>query len=83
MIESGTLPQRPEMSGRSPGTTVVSQVLVPLGICAVIQQAGHLTPLNIWLAILTGHVTRCALSVIRFNQGRWRTIAVDIEPRPG
>jgi Na+-driven multidrug efflux pump len=63
--------------------SIVSQVLVPLGICAVIQQAGHLTPLNIWLAILTGHVTRCALSVIRFNQGRWRTIAVDIEPRTG
>ena len=63
--------------------SIVSQVLVPLGICAVIQQTGHLTPLNIWLAILTGHVTRCGLSVIRFNQGRWRTIAVDIEPRTG
>lgn len=63
--------------------SIVSQVLVPLGICAVIQQTGHLTPLNIWLAILTGHITRCGLSVIRFNQGRWRTIAVDIEPRTG
>lgn len=63
--------------------SIVSQVLVPLGICAVIQQAGHLTPLNIWLAILTGHITRCALSVLRFNQGRWRSIAVDIEPRAG
>jgi hypothetical protein len=26
--------------------------------------------------------TRCTLSVLRFKQGRWRSIAVDIEPRP-
>ena len=30
----------------------------------------------IWLAILAGHMTRCTLSVIRFNQGEWRHIAV-------
>ncbi len=58
--------------------SVVSQVLVPLGICFVIQQASILQPLHIWMAILVGHVTRCVLSVLRFNQGRWRTIAVDI-----
>jgi Na+-driven multidrug efflux pump len=49
---------------------------VPLGICFVIQQTGQLEALHIWLAILAGHVTRCTLSVIRFNQGRWRDIAV-------
>jgi len=27
-----------------------------------------------------GHATRCALSVVRFRQGKWRTIEVDIEP---
>ena len=58
--------------------SIVSQVAVPLGICFVLQRTGTLQPLHIWLAILTGHVTRCALSVWRFNQGRWRTIAVDI-----
>jgi putative MATE family efflux protein len=63
--------------------SIVSQVFVPLGICFVIQQTGTLTPLDIWLAILAGHVTRCGLSVTRFNQGRWRSIAVDIEPRAG
>jgi Na+-driven multidrug efflux pump len=54
---------------------------VPLGICFVIQRTRTLEPMDIWLAILTGHVTRCALSVLRFRQGRWRGIEVDIEPR--
>jgi Na+-driven multidrug efflux pump len=61
--------------------SIVSQIIVPLGICFVIQQTGTLDPLDIWLAILTGHATRCTLSVIRFNQGRWRGITVDIRPR--
>jgi hypothetical protein len=36
--------------------------------------------MDIWIAILIGHATRCALSVLRFNQGKWRHIAVDIGP---
>lgn len=59
--------------------SIVSQIAVPLSICFVIQQTGTLDPLDIWLAILAGHATRCALSVLRFRQGRWRTIAVDID----
>jgi putative MATE family efflux protein len=58
--------------------SIVSQVLVPLGICFVIQQTGKLDPIDIWIAILIGHATRCALSVIRFKQGKWRNIAVDL-----
>lgn len=58
--------------------SIVSQLIIPLGICFVIQQTSTLDPIEIWLAILLGHVTRCALSVIRFNQGKWRSIAVDI-----
>ncbi len=61
--------------------SIISQVVVPLGICFVIQETGRLDPLDIWIAILLGHATRCALSVIRFNQGQWRGIAVDIEPK--
>ena len=61
--------------------SIVSQVVVPLGICFVMQRTGTLQPIKIWLAILAGHVTRCLLSVIRFNQGKWRGIAVDIEAR--
>jgi putative MATE family efflux protein len=59
--------------------SIVSQIAVPLGICFVIQQAGRLDALDIWIAILLGHATRCLLSVARFNQGRWRGVAVDIE----
>jgi putative MATE family efflux protein len=56
--------------------SIVSQIVVPLGICFLVQQVGTLDPLDIWLAILAGHVTRCLLSVVRFNQGGWRNIAV-------
>jgi putative MATE family efflux protein len=59
--------------------SIVSQIIVPLGICFVIQQTGTLDPIDIWIAILVGHATRCVLSVARFSQGKWRTIAVDID----
>ena len=58
--------------------SIVSQIIVPLGICFFIQQTGSLKPIHIWLAILVGHATRCLLSVLRFNQGKWRHIDVDI-----
>jgi len=58
--------------------SVVSQVAVPLGICFAIRALGTLEPLDIWLAILAGHVTRCVLSIWRFNQGQWRKITVEI-----
>jgi putative MATE family efflux protein len=61
--------------------SIVSQIIVPLGICFIIQQTGTLEPLNIWIAILVGHSIRCGLSALRFNQGKWRGIAADIEPR--
>ena len=62
--------------------SIISQILVPLGICFAIQQAGQLDAIDIWLAILAGHVTRCLLSVFRFNQGNWRHIAVSIGESP-
>jgi Na+-driven multidrug efflux pump len=58
--------------------STISQILVPLSICFVIQQTGKLDAIDIWLAILAGHATRCVLSVLRFRQGQWRTIAVRI-----
>ena len=59
--------------------SIVSQIVVPLGICFVIQRTATLDPIDIWIAILVGHATRCVLSVLRFNQGMWRHIAVDLE----
>ena len=60
--------------------SIVSQLIVPLGMCFVIEQVRGLNPGDIWLAIVLGHATRCALSVIRFRQGKWRDIQVDIAP---
>jgi Na+-driven multidrug efflux pump len=60
--------------------SIVSQIVIPLGLCAVLQATRGLQPSDIWTAILLGHVTRCVLSVMRFRQGRWRSIAIDIEP---
>jgi putative MATE family efflux protein len=58
--------------------SIVSQIIVPLGICLTIMQFGTLEAIHIWIAILIGHMTRCALSVRKFNQGKWRTIEVVI-----
>ncbi|HYT72124.1 MAG TPA: MATE family efflux transporter, partial [Gemmatimonadales bacterium] len=60
--------------------SIVSQILVPLGLCALLEARRDLRPADIWTAILLGHMTRCALSVLRFRQGKWRTIRVDMEP---
>ena len=60
--------------------SVISQVVVPLGLCSIFQAARGLQPNDIWLAIVAGHFTRAALSVLRFKQEKWRNIAVDIEP---
>jgi len=57
--------------------SIIAQVIVPLGICFVVQRLGKLDAMHIWIAILVGHVTRCALNVIRFDQGKWRTIKVE------
>ncbi len=56
--------------------SIASQIVVPLGLCTVIQAIRPLAPADIWTAILFGHMTRCALSVLRFRQGKWRTIQV-------
>jgi putative MATE family efflux protein len=58
--------------------SLVSQMAVPLGLCAAIQAMRPLEPADIWMAIVLGHVTRCVLSVARFRQQKWRLIAVDI-----
>ncbi len=59
--------------------SIISQVIIPLGICFAITRLGTLEPLHVWLAILAGHIVRCVLSVARFLQGKWRNITVDIE----
>jgi putative MATE family efflux protein len=62
--------------------SVVSQIIIPLGLCTIFEATGNLTPPAIWMSILIGHVTRCGLSVARFNQQKWRSILVDIDSPP-
>jgi len=58
--------------------SIVSQVLIPIGTCAIIQATRGLEAHDIWLAIVVGHMTRAALSMIRFRQAKWRDIKVEI-----
>jgi putative MATE family efflux protein len=59
--------------------SIISQIVVPLGLCSLIQATRPLHAADIWLAIVLGHLTRASLSVLRFRQGRWRAISVDID----
>jgi putative MATE family efflux protein len=61
--------------------SIISQVIVPLGICFVVKRVSHLEPIDIWIAILVGHITRCTLSVLVFRRGKWRSIAVGLQQR--
>ena len=58
--------------------SVISQVIVPLGLCTIFQATRGLQPADIWMAIVIGHITRCTLSWLRFRQGKWRDIRVDV-----
>ena len=63
--------------------SVISQVIIPLGLCTLFQAVYGLEAIHIWTAILLGHATRATLSVVRFRQGKWRGIQVDIEAARG
>ena len=60
--------------------SILSQAVVPIGLCTWFQATRGLEPADIWLAIVIGHVARASLSVARFRQGKWRDIKVDIGP---
>ena len=62
--------------------SIVSQVIIPIGLCTWYTVGRGLQPGDIWLAIVLGHMTRATLSVVRFRQGKWRDIAVDIGSAP-
>ncbi len=60
--------------------SIVSQIVIPLGICFTIQTLSTLEPGHIWLAIVIGHFTRATLSVVVFKREKWKNIEVEIEP---
>jgi putative MATE family efflux protein len=59
--------------------TLASQIAIPIGLCTFIQMTRPLESTDIWVSIVLGHFARCVLSVIRFRQGKWRSIKVEIE----
>jgi Na+-driven multidrug efflux pump len=61
--------------------SIVSQIIIPLGLCWIFRATSGLEAAHIWMAILIGHITRCALSVLRFRQQKWRGIKVDLGER--
>jgi putative MATE family efflux protein len=59
--------------------SIVSQIMVPLGLCFTIQAFSTLEAGHIWLAIVLGHFTRATLSVVVFKREKWKNIKVDME----
>jgi putative MATE family efflux protein len=58
--------------------TLISQIVVPIGLCSTLQAIRALQPRDIWMAIVLGHAARATLSFLRFRQGRWKKIKVEI-----
>ncbi len=58
--------------------SIVSQLVIPLGLCWLIQTFATLDPGDIWLAIVLGHFTRATLSVGVFRRGGWKDIEVRV-----
>jgi putative MATE family efflux protein len=58
--------------------SIVSQIVIPVGICAFAQAAWGLQSHHIWTAIVLGHMTRCFLSIVIFRRQKWRAIEVTL-----
>jgi putative MATE family efflux protein len=60
--------------------SIVSQIAIPLGLCAFAEAVWGLQSYHIWTAIVLGHMARCGLSIAIFRREKWRTIAVELTP---
>lgn len=63
--------------------SIVSQVLLPIGLLLLLQRTVTLAPHHIWMAIVIGHFTRASLSIWRFRRGEWRDIRIDTVTKRG
>jgi Na+-driven multidrug efflux pump len=61
--------------------SIISQIVIPLGMCFLIQTFSTLDPGDIWLAIVIGHAARATLSVSVFKREKWRDIEVEVGGR--
>ena len=50
--------------------SILSQVIVPLGICTMLEATTGLTAEGVWIAIVIGHMTRCAVERRRASDSR-------------
>jgi len=57
--------------------SIVSQMIIPLGFCWIVQSMTTLAPHHVWLAIVIGHLVRASLSAARFRQGKWMDIRIE------
>ncbi|MDH5235392.1 MAG: MATE family efflux transporter [Gemmatimonadota bacterium] len=57
--------------------SLVSQIVIPLGMLTLLQMTRPLVASDVWLAILLGHTMRATLSVLRFRAGKWRDIRIE------
>ena len=47
--------------------TLISQIVVPIGICATLQGMGRLEASGVWTAILLGHMVLAAVALLAAN----------------
>lgn len=59
--------------------SLISQFAVPLGMLSFLQLSRPLVPADVWLAIVIGHALRATMTVVRFRQGKWRTITLGVK----
>jgi putative MATE family efflux protein len=57
----------------------LSQIVVLLGICEVLERMGQLTSTWIWTAILVSHITRFLCTAVVFERGKWIHIKMELE----
>lgn len=60
--------------------TLVSQLAVPIGWCAVLDAFQVLSAGGVWFAIVLGHMVRSGLAMERFRRGHWRRIRIGNRP---
>lgn len=57
--------------------SIVSQVLLPIGLLLVLERTTTLATHHIWLAVVLGHFARAIGSIWRFRTGKWRNIRIE------
>jgi putative MATE family efflux protein len=57
----------------------LTQIVVLLGYCWILDQLGALTTDRIWFGILLSHTSRLVMTYIVFHRGRWALIHLELD----